>query len=160
MQAPAIAARLAEAGMVGARGVNGMHRIILGFALLAVAGCTASTSTGEPQLGTREAKALEKAIAGKVAGQPVSCIAAFDSTNLRSLGDHVLIYEAGRNLVWVNRVQGVCRGLAQGDTLVMNRTSSSQYCRGDIARVVHLPSGAMSGSCALGDFVPYRTPEQ
>ena len=133
-----------------------MKTIILALGLAALAGCTQGPPA-EPQLGVREAKRLDKLLAGKVAGEPVSCISSFDSSRLEVLGDNTLAYRANKNLVYRNTLQGACRGLAQGDTLVMNRLISSQYCRGDIAHVVNLPSGAMSGSCALGDFVPYKT---
>lgn len=134
-----------------------MRTIIPVLALLPLAACAQATQTAEPDLGVREARDLAKVLEGKVPGEPVSCISSYDANNLRVLGDNTLVYRANKDLVYRNTLQGACRGLAQGDTLVMNRTSASQYCRGDIARVVHLPSGMMSGSCALGDFVPYRT---
>jgi len=133
-----------------------MKTIILALGLATLAACTQG-APAEPQLGVREAKALDRLLAGKVAGTPVSCISSFDGSRLQVLGDNTLVYKASKTLVYRNTLQGACRGLAQGDTLVMNRLISSQYCRGDIAHVVNLPSGAMSGSCALGDFVPYKT---
>jgi len=125
---------------------------------LPMAACAQTTNNSETELGTREARDLAKAIEGKVPGEPVSCVNADrGGANLRPIGDHTLIYKVSNDLVYRNNLQGACRGLAQGDTLVLNRTTS-QYCRGDIARVVNLPSGMPSGSCALGDFIPYRTP--
>ena len=133
-----------------------MKRIILALGLLGLAACTQG-APAEPQLGVREAKDLDRLLAGKVAGEPVSCISSYDSSKLQVLGDNILVYRVNKDLIYRNNLQGACRGLAQGDTLVMNRTISSQYCRGDIARSVNLPSGSMSGSCALGDFIPYKT---
>ncbi len=133
-----------------------MKTIFLALMLLPVAACT-QTTAGEPQLGVREARDLAKALDGKVAGEPVSCIPADRNSNLRALGDNTLIYRINRNLVYRNTLSNACNGLSMGDTLVLERFSS-QYCRGDIARVVNLQSGFQSGSCALGDFVPYRTP--
>jgi hypothetical protein len=77
---------------------------------------------------------------------------------LRVLGDNVLVYRASRNLVYRNDLEGRCNGLSRGDVLVLTRTISSQYCRGDMAHVVDLQSGVMTGVCSLGRFVPYRTP--
>ncbi|MBT2186276.1 hypothetical protein [Sphingobium nicotianae] len=133
-----------------------MKRIILPLGLLGLAACTQGAPT-EPQLGVREAKDLERLLAGKVAGAPVSCISSYDSSKLQVLGDNILVYRVNKDLLYRNNLQGSCHGLAQGDTLVMNRLDASQYCRGDIAHVVNLTSGSMTGSCALGDFIPYKT---
>ncbi len=134
-----------------------MKKLLLACALLPLAGCAQQANDSPPQLGIKEAKDLAKALDGKVAGDPVSCIPAWHSNELRALGDNTLVVKVNRNLVYRNTLSNACRGLAQGDTLVMT-LHSSQYCRGDIARVVNLPSGMMSGTCALGDWVPYRTP--
>ena len=133
-----------------------LARTILASALLlAAAGCTQGAPP-EPKLGVREAAELEKALAGKVAGEPVACIAAYNGNNLRALGDNVLVYRANRNLIYRNDLLGRCNGLARGDILVLTRTISSQYCRGDMAHVVDPQVGMMRGACALGSFVPYR----
>lgn len=108
------------------------------------------------KLDPKEAEALAKALDGKVAGTPVTCVSAMRGQNLRVIGDHTLLYQVGKR-VYRNDVLGSCTGLSWGDTLVMD-VRGSQYCRGDIARVVNLPSGSQSGSCALGDFVPYDEP--
>lgn len=135
-----------------------MNKLILSLALLPLAACTTSTTDRPPQFSAREEKELARVLTDKVPGEPVSCISSFNSSELRALGDNTLVYRVNKDLVYRNTLQGGCNGLSRGDTLVMNRTSSSQYCRGDIARVVNLMSGTMTGSCTLGDFVPYRTP--
>lgn len=132
-----------------------MRTMFLALTLLPLAGCN-QTPPPEPKLSEREARDLAKALDGKVAGEPVSCISAFDGTRLRALGDNTLIYRVNKDLVYRNTLQGACSGLSMGDTMVLQR-STSQYCRGDIARVVNLQTGMLSGSCALGDFVPYKT---
>lgn len=136
--------------------MKAMKTIFLALLLLPVAACTQTTAT-EPKLGEREAADLAKVLEGKVPGEPVSCISAFRNSNLRALGDNTLIYPVNKDLVYRNTLSGPCNGLSMGDSLVMVRTST-QYCRGDLARVVNLQSRTQSGSCALGDFVPYRTP--
>ena len=134
-----------------------MHKLILTLALLPLSACTTSNLDAPPQFSAREEKELARLLENKVPGEPVTCISSFKSSDLRALGDNTLVYRASKDLVYRNTLQGGCSGLSRGDTLVMNRTSASQYCRGDIARVVNLMSGAMTGSCALGDFIPYRT---
>ena len=135
-----------------------MNKMILALTLLPLTACTTSTANSPPQFSAREEKELASILTDKVPGEPVSCITSFNSSELRALGDNTLVYRVNKDLVYRNTMQGQCSGLSRGDTLVMNRTSSSQYCRGDIARVVNLPSGMMTGSCVLGEFVPYRTP--
>jgi len=133
-----------------------MKMILLAALVLPVAACAQSTNR-PTELGAREARDLAKAIEGKEPGAPISCVSADRGSELRAIGDHTLIYKVSKDLVYRNNLEGACNGLAQGDTMVLNRVTS-QYCRGDIARVVNLPSGMYSGSCALGEFIPYRTP--
>jgi hypothetical protein len=111
-----------------------------------------------PRLDSAEERELAQLLDGKVAGKPVSCVDATQGHNLQALGDHVLVYKVSKKLVYRNDLLGACTGLRFGDTLVMH-VFGSEYCRGDIARVVNLTTGSWTGSCALGEFVPYRTPE-
>ena len=135
-----------------------MKTMFLALMLLPLAACVQSTGA-EPQLGAREAQDLARALDGKVPGEPVACVSSTRSNDLRALGDNTLIYPINKDLVYRNTLEGACNGLSMGDTLVMRRRgNTSQYCRGDIATVVNFPSGMQTGSCALGDFVPYRTP--
>jgi hypothetical protein len=66
-----------------------------------------------------------------------------------------LIYRVSNKLVYVNQTTGGCQGVARGDALV-TRQFQTRLCRGDIAQTVSLPPGIPTGSCALGDFTPYR----
>ncbi|HZV19220.1 MAG TPA: DUF6491 family protein [Sphingobium sp.] len=134
-----------------------MKTMFFALMLLPLAACTQTTAADEPRLGEREARDLAKALEGKVPGEPVSCVTAMRGSNLRALGDNTLIYKFSKDLVYRNTLDGACHGLSMGDTLVLRRTTD-QYCRGDIATVVHIPTGSQTGSCVLGDFVPYRTP--
>ncbi|MBN8830086.1 MAG: hypothetical protein J0G94_05520 [Sphingomonadales bacterium] len=131
-----------------------MKRTILAVGLLALAGCATGPRT-EPKLGAREAEQLEKALAGKVPGKPVSCITSYDPSKLEVVGDHTLLYRVNKDLIYRNNLEGGCSGLSMGSALVMNRVLATQYCRGDIARAVDLQTRATTGSCALGDFIPY-----
>ena len=81
------------------------------------------------------------------------------NSNLTAISDDVLLLKVSRRLVYKNNLNGRCHGLARGDTLVLD-VRAGQYCRGDLARVVDLLSGTFSGSCSLGDFIPYRAPPQ
>lgn len=126
--------------------------------LLAAVAVSASAKAPEPvKLDPDEAKALAKALDGKGAGKPVDCVSSIMGDRLRAVGDHTLIYKVNKQLTYRNDLVGTCHGLSFGDTLVL-KVFGSQYCRGDIARVVNLTNGTLTGSCSLGDFVPYSAP--
>jgi hypothetical protein len=126
--------------------------------LLTMLATGAQAAETRPALDPAEARQLARELDGKQAGKPVTCVSTMNGNNLRALGDHVLIYRVGRKLVYRNDLLGTCHGLRRGDTLVMH-IQGSQYCRGDIAHVINPYSGSWTGSCALGDFVPYRAAE-
>jgi hypothetical protein len=131
-------------------------RIAMLLPLLLLVGCVTGPDT-PPKLTEKQTQALEKDLAGKVAGEKVSCISQSGGNDMHVISDDVLLYRISRNLVYKNELLGRCAGLSRGDTLVVE-LHGSQYCRGDLARVVDLTTGMLGGGCALGDFIPYRTP--
>ncbi|WP_022683555.1 hypothetical protein [Sphingobium bisphenolivorans] len=116
-----------------------------------------SGSYEPPRLTEKQTMRLEAALAGKVAGEKVSCISRFGQTNLTAISDSVLLYRVSGRLVYRNDLIGSCSGLSRGDTLIVE-SHTSQLCRGDMARSADLLASMVTGSCALGDFTPYRTP--
>ncbi|MHA6768805.1 hypothetical protein [Sphingobium ummariense] len=131
-----------------------MRRLICLLPLLLVA-CTGTYEP--PKLTEKQAAELEKALQGKVAGEKVTCINREPQSNFRVISGNVLLYQVNRRLIYKNELIGSCSGLTRGDTMIV-RTFGSQYCRGDITTSANLFTGTISGSCALGDFIPYRTP--
>ncbi len=95
------------------------------------------------------------ALAGRSEGPAVSCINQRGLRGNRSLGEGVILFEGRGDTLYVNRPAAGCPVLDFGRALV-TRTTSTQLCRGDIATVVDPISGFSHGSCALGDFTPYR----
>jgi hypothetical protein len=130
-------------------------RIGIGMAFMLLAACTGSYEARP--LTDKQAAKLEKALAGKVAGEKMSCINREPQTNLTVISNEVLLYRVSRKLVYKNELIGSCSGLTYGDTLI-TRSFGSQMCRGDMATTANLQNGITSGACALGDFIPYRTP--
>ncbi|MBK5265609.1 MAG: hypothetical protein JJE34_10325 [Alphaproteobacteria bacterium] len=124
--------------------------------LLAACATSGMAEDKPPALTEKQQAALDKALEGKVAGKPRSCISLTQRADLQVISDDLLLYKAGRT-VYLNRVNGRCNGLSFGGTLVTN-VWGSQLCRGDIARVADLQVGMITGSCALGDFVSYTSP--
>lgn len=128
----------------------------IGMAPLLLAACTGSY---EPTpLTVKQATKLDKALAGKVAGEKVSCINREPQTNLTVISNNVLLYKVNRKLVYKNDLIGSCSGLTYGDTMIV-RSYGSQMCRGDFTTTANLQTGITTGACALGDFIPYRAPK-
>ncbi|WP_150293014.1 hypothetical protein [Sphingobium estronivorans] len=125
------------------------------LAPLLIAGCSGSYEP--PRLTEKQTGELERALAGKVAGEKTSCVSRPSQATLTAISGSVLLYRVNGRLVYRNDLIGSCPGLTRGDTLII-KSWGSQYCRGDIATSADLPSGMVTGSCALGDFTPYRTP--
>lgn len=130
-------------------------RAWIGLMPLLLAGCTGSY-TPTP-LTDKQAATLDKALAGKVAGEKVSCISRAPQTNLTVISNNVLLYRVSKRLIYKNELIGSCNGLTYGDTMIV-RSFGSQLCRGDFTTSANLVTGMTTGSCALGDFVPYRSP--
>jgi hypothetical protein len=100
---------------------------------------------------------LAKALAGRTAGKPVSCI---NQKNIDSstIVDGAIIYREKGGLLYVNRPdKGRCT-ILQPDRQLVTRTTVTQLCQLDNVRVVDMVSRMQYGSCTLGDFVPYAKP--
>ncbi len=129
-------------------------RAWLGITPLLLAGCTADVPP-KPLTPKQEA-ALDKALAGKVAGKKVTCISRQPQTNLTAISKNIVLYRVSRKLVYKNELIGSCNGLTRDD-IIITQSWGSQMCRGDLTRTADRVSGMLSGACALGDFIPYRT---
>lgn len=101
----------------------------------------------------REAE-LARALEGRVAGEPVSCINLHRVRGTRIVTDTAILYEAG-STIYVNRPTAGSRSLNQWDALV-TRTPSSQLCSVDTVTTVDLNAQVLRGVVFLGEFVPYR----
>ena len=124
---------------------------------LARAAC-ASTPTevaDRQQRAATDRQALDRALAGKVAGKPISCLADTDRRNARtSFIGSTILYTVGRDRVFRNDMLGGCN--LRGDPILINSTPSTFLCRGDIVQLIDRTSRFPVGSCAYSDFVPYE----
>jgi hypothetical protein len=75
----------------------------------------------------------------------------------RTVGPDTIVFSGSAGRKWVNRTRGSCPSLEFGRALRF-RTVSTQLCSGEIAAVFDPTTGIEYGSCALGDFTPYRRP--
>ena len=134
----------------------------LSLALVAAAGLSACSANmaQPPQRTARQEDQLRRALAGKVAERPVSCLPTYRSADMEVVDDYTILFHDGSNRVYVQNPRGGCSPLGSGHyTLVTELRGSSSLCRGDISRVVDLSGGGMTvGSCAMDDFIPYAKP--
>ena len=103
----------------------------------------------------RSANKLAKALAGRAAGAPVSCISNSRGSDMQVIDDNTILFREG-GTVYVQKPSGGCHGLDSGYSLVTRLHGSSRLCRGQIGEVVDQVSGFAHSSCVFGDFVPYR----
>jgi len=127
---------------------------------LLLLGASLVSCTTAPPAPTRTAEKenrLQQLIAGKVAGTPQSCIPTIStrSGDMVVIDDQTLAFKAAGGRVYVNRLGTGCDNIGMGNSLVTKQSAASSLCRGDIAQLQNLSSGANVGSCTIGDFVPY-----
>lgn len=124
-----------------------------GAALIA----TSAIATAEKDsYSAKSSEKLAKALAGRTAGPPVSCIGNSRGSQMTVVDDNTILFKEG-GTVYVQKPQGGCHGLGNGYyTLVTRIAGSSRLCRGQIGDLVDRTSGFSYGSCVFSDFVPYR----
>lgn len=105
---------------------------------------------------SKAAQKLDRALAGRTAGQPVSCIGNMRGSDMTVVDDYTILFKEG-GTVFVQKPRGGCYGIGNGNyTLVTRLNGSSRLCNGQIGEIVDRVSGFGFGSCVFGDFVPYR----
>jgi hypothetical protein len=132
----------------------------LRFPLLIATGAVVLLGAASAQPVNRSPKAqqeLVKALAGRVAGEPVNCVNDFRSQiKMTVIDDYTLLFR-DHGVVYVQNPPGGCANISnKSNALTTRRSSSNQLCAGDINQVVQPSSGIFRGSCAFGRFVPYK----
>ncbi len=117
-----------------------------------------ATAVEPPARSERAEARLQSLIAGKVAGQPLSCLPSHRSGGMVAIDDNTIVFGSGSSRVYVNNTRGGCGSLVTGHYALVTRSMGTGPCSGDIAQVADLSSGMVVGSCSLGDFVPYTRP--
>ena len=131
-------------------------KAILASTIAAVLAVGSAPLAAETRAERGEAR-LAEMIEGRTAGEPRSCITAFNSNRLRVIEHVGIVYEGGAT-VWVARATDP-RDLGSFDVPIIER-HGSQLCRSDIIRTVDRSTGMHSGSVFLDDFVPYTRTAQ
>ncbi|MBX3566094.1 MAG: hypothetical protein KF730_16155 [Sphingomonas sp.] len=124
------------------------------FALPLLLVATAATGAATEQRGASYEQAkLQRALSGLHPGAAKRCVRRDRVTEVRGFRDEIL-FVGGRGKLWRNRTTGSCGGLARGD-IIVTHSFGSDYCAGDVVKTRSPNGGMVTGSCALGDFVPY-----
>lgn len=114
------------------------------LALVAAAHSAGNTESSESK--------LARMLAGRTAGEPVSCIPSFKGTKFEVLEGLAMVYKSG-DTIYVARPTNP-ESLGRDDVLVIDRLGS-QVCNTDIVRTVDRTGGYFTGVVFLGKFVPY-----
>lgn len=117
-----------------------------GLALLSV-----SAVAADPPASEKLAKALE----GRTAGKPQSCVNLRDLRSTQIIDRNTILFEGPGGVVWRNDPPGGCPGLAPGRILI-TRNFNNQMCNTDVAQLAEAGAPMIVGSCPLGQFVPYK----
>ena len=131
-----------------------MRLLIFATSAIGLAAC--ATAMSQPEQRSAKAQATyDRMLAGKVAGRAENCLPLQRSNDMVVIDDDTILYRNGRT-TYVNKPLGSCNLLGRGSYALVTRSVGSQLCRGDIGTVTDMTSGMTVGSCALGDFVPYK----
>jgi hypothetical protein len=122
---------------------------------LAATGC-AATPEQQARTAGRQATAasdLQTTLAGYTAGTAQICLPLSNPRRTRYYGDTIL-YEVNGNLLYRTDTTGGCT--LQQQNILVTRSVMGRSCSGDIITTVDSGSRFPTGSCAFGEFVPYR----
>lgn len=128
-----------------------MKKAILALAAATVALSAPAAVQAKPKLTPQER--LEKILAGRVAGKPVSCINLTTARDSQIIDKTAIVYNDG-NTIWVNTPK--FPNHLDDDDVMVTETHGSQLCRMDVVRMHDRSDFMYSGFVSLEDFVPYR----
>lgn len=130
-----------------------MRTLVILAALVATTGATADSRAD------REARELDKALAGRVAGKPLDCIDPPRAGGTQIIGNHTLIYRDYGGAVLRNDLPDACPGLNE-NSIIVTEVHGGQLCRGDMFSTLDRGSRIAGPRCPLGAFVPYEKPKK
>lgn len=123
---------------------------------VSLAALTTACVVGEPvDLSPEDQGELSAALRGRVAGPPLNCVPQRNLRGSRSIGEGAILFQGNNGMAYVNRPRSGCPIITQSKALI-TQTPSTQLCQGDIVNVVDPVANFSFGSCALGEFIPYR----
>lgn len=130
-----------------------IRRLAVPVLILGTIGAATAATSAQNRPNPAMAK-IERSLNGLTPGAPLTCIRR-DNINQIQTAEGVILYIGGKHRMYRNAVSGHCSGLKRGDVVVSGSTDARSYCRGDLVQTRAPTGGAYTGSCALGDFIPY-----
>jgi hypothetical protein len=133
-----------------------LSSMLLGAALIGM-GAAAPAAPRDNRVNDKAEAKLAKALEGRIAGKPVSCISQHNITNSTVYDGTAIVYRVGSTL-YVNRPR-IGQTSLDSDDILVSRTYGSQLCNLDTIKLIDRSSRFQTGFVGLGDFVPYAKPK-
>lgn len=124
------------------------------LSIVAIAAGVAVASPAQADQRRSPEQQLERALEGRVPGEPVNCVSLRSVRNSRIIDGTAILFDAG-STIYLNRPRFGAESLDRDDTQIV-RSFGGQLCSIDTIRMVDPVSGMFRGSVFLGEFVPYR----
>ena len=124
---------------------NILKTLLIGAAVIAAPAMAARRDSPDVQ--------LQKLLAGRTAGKPVSCISLNWSRSSDVIPGRAIVYRVGGKL-YVNTPRSGAESL-DDDSILVTRTVGSQLCRGEAVQLVDRTARFPRGFVLLDEFVPY-----
>ncbi len=120
------------------------------LAVLLIAAPAVATPRGEDQ--------IAKAIAGRTAGRPITCIEQHNIRSTTIVSETAILYEMRDGAILVNRPPNGTGFLRRDLALITDTHDGDRLCNVDIVRLYDTTTRFDFGSIGLGDFIPYPRP--
>ena len=124
-----------------------MRTIIMIAATALLAAPVVADPRGEAQ--------IAKALAGRTAGTPFTCIEQHNIRDSRIIANTAILYTMRDGTILLNRPPNGTAFLRADLTLISDTRDSDRLCNVDILRLYDTTTRTNMGSIGLGDFVPY-----
>jgi hypothetical protein len=125
-------------------------------AALALTACAAYAGASRQEVVTA---AEQRALEGKVIGEPRSCITSRDIQDTDAITDRVVLFHMKNGRTYRNDLPHSCPQLTRSGSAFAYSTPMSQLCAIDIIQVTEPTTGFGYGACTLGKFTRYELPE-
>ena len=133
-----------------------MLKLIIPAAALSLAACAAYAGASRQEVVTA---AEQRALEGKVIGEPRSCITSRDIEDTDAITDRVVLFHMKNGRTYRNDLPHACPQLTRSGSAFAYSTPTSQLCAIDIIQVTEPTTGFGYGACTLGKFTRYELPE-